>query len=351
MARLRRLLPRFSLRTLVVFLLLVTSSTALWSAFRRNTWAETKVLRGHRDCVYGAQFSPDGTRLTTWSLDETKRTWDVKTGECLSVLEYGPLALPPRGRASLEPSLLAEAQDDCTVVISDPETGERLQVLKGHSRPVYLVKFSGDGERLVTAGRDRTARVWKAATGECLGVLEGHDGHVLCAEFSRDGRRIVTGGFDGGTFIWDASNCNFLGFVASMHRGPFRDVTLALPSAYLRRENAGLEGTDRFAALIVGAENRQDLEWLQVSGIPVYAVAFSPDGLGLVSAGMDYLVHIHRRVRPEWWWGVFCLWEFWLAVVFAGLFVWSVWRDRRVFRHPPSPLFGDSAQANARRKS
>ncbi len=37
----------------------------------------------------------------------------------------------------------------------------------------------------------------------------------------------------------------------------------------------------------------------------------------------------YRRRRPEWWWGVAWLPEFWLAVSFAGLFVWSVVRDRR----------------------
>jgi len=44
----------------------------------------------------------------------------------------------------------------------------------------------------------------------------------------------------------------------------------------------------------------------------------------------------------SWWWGVFWLWEFWLTAVFAGVFVWSVWRDRRTLRaSAPSPLVGE----------
>ncbi len=39
-------------------------------------------------------------------------------------------------------------------------------------------------------------------------------------------------------------------------------------------------------------------------------------------------VRLFRR-RPEWWWGVFWLWEFWLTVGFAGLLGWSVYRDRK----------------------
>ena len=37
------------------------------------------------------------------------------------------------------------------------------------------------------------------------------------------------------------------------------------------------------------------------------------------------------------WWGVFYLWEFWLTAAFAGLFVWSVWRDRRSLRVRDEP--------------
>jgi len=37
----------------------------------------------------------------------------------------------------------------------------------------------------------------------------------------------------------------------------------------------------------------------------------------------------HRR-RPEYWWGVAWLPEFWLTALFAGALGWSVWRDRKM---------------------
>ena len=58
-------------------------------------------------------------------------------------------------------------------------------------------------------------------------------------------------------------------------------------------------------------------------------VRFSPEGGRIVTAGVDGAARVWKRRRPEWWWGVFWLWEFWLTAVFAGLFVWSVVRDRR----------------------
>ena len=53
--------------------------------------------------------------------------------------------------------------------------------------------FSPDGQRIVTASRDKTARLWDAASGKPIGdPLKGHDGGVVSAAFSPDGKRIVT---------------------------------------------------------------------------------------------------------------------------------------------------------------
>jgi hypothetical protein len=74
------------------------------------------------------------------------------------------------------------------------------------------------------------------------------------------------------------------------------------------------------------------------TGLLLDAVAFAGNNetsLILTKNG-DYLFaegnHIkqiwHRR-RPEYWWGVAWLPEFWLTALFAGALVWSVWRDRK----------------------
>ena len=68
-------------------------------------------------------------------------------------------------------------------------------------------------------------------------------------------------------------------------------------------------------------------------------VAFSPDSTQIVTAPIGRLrikmpphdpsmqATIWQRRRPEYWWGVAWLPEFWLTALFAGALVWSVWRD------------------------
>jgi WD40 repeat protein len=88
-------------------------------------------------------------------------------------------------------------------VVVDLNTGERLCALKGHRGRVYSAAYSPDGSRIVTAGRDRTARVWDARTGRSLFVLRRHAGSVYEAGFSPDGSRIVTVASSSGR-VWDA---------------------------------------------------------------------------------------------------------------------------------------------------
>ena len=73
---LSKLIPRFSLRSLVVFLLLVTSSMALWHHW--EPWRCELVLTGHeRGNVFDARFSPDGDRIVTAGDDRTIRIWNA----------------------------------------------------------------------------------------------------------------------------------------------------------------------------------------------------------------------------------------------------------------------------------
>jgi WD40 repeat protein len=86
----------------------------------------------------------------------------------------------------------------------------RLVLPVGHTGIVYSAEFSPDGQRIVTASRDNTAKVWDASTGKLLYSLEGHTDCILSAVFSPDGQRIVTASKDKTAKVWDASSGKLL---------------------------------------------------------------------------------------------------------------------------------------------
>ncbi|MFK7961969.1 MAG: protein kinase [Phycisphaerales bacterium] len=72
-----------------------------------------------------------------------------------------------------------------------------------HVGEIFSIAWSPDGERLVTAGRDRLIRIWEPETGELMAVLDVHADYVHDVVFSPDGTRLASVSGDGTARIWD----------------------------------------------------------------------------------------------------------------------------------------------------
>uniref|UniRef100_A0A8D0GQ35 POC1 centriolar protein homolog B n=1 Tax=Sphenodon punctatus TaxID=8508 RepID=A0A8D0GQ35_SPHPU len=79
-------------------------------------------------------------------------------------------------------------------------------VLKSHTAPVRSVNFSHDGQFLVTASNDKSAKVWSVPSRRLLFTLAQHTHWVRCARFSPDGRLIASCSEDKTVKIWDVRN-------------------------------------------------------------------------------------------------------------------------------------------------
>ena len=75
-----------------------------------------------------------------------------------------------------------------------------------HEEQVNSAQFSPDGQRVVTASTDKTARLWDAASGKPIGEPMKHEGTVNSAQFSPDGQRVVTASEDKTARLWDAAS-------------------------------------------------------------------------------------------------------------------------------------------------
>ena len=71
---------------------------------------------------------------------------------------------------------------------------------------VNSAQFSPDGQRVVTASEDKTARLWDAASGKPIGEPMKHESSVNSAQFSPDGQRVVTASGDKTARLWDAAS-------------------------------------------------------------------------------------------------------------------------------------------------
>jgi WD40 repeat protein len=118
------------------------------------------------------------------------------------------------------------ASEDQTARIWDGRTGQALGETLRHAGTVVSASFSPDCGRVVTASEDQTARIWDARTGQALGEALRHAGTVVSAGFSPDGERVVTASEDQTARIWDARTGQALG-EALRHEGRLHSASFS----------------------------------------------------------------------------------------------------------------------------
>ena len=127
--------------------------------------SELKRLKGHTDQIYSAVFDRDGVRVATASYDQEREALD---GGCPPWLDLRSGFRPKNGER------LVTASADGTARIWSFHEG-RLALLNTlmHGAEVRLAVFSPDGKQIATAGKDSIVKLWNADTGELLRTLEG----------------------------------------------------------------------------------------------------------------------------------------------------------------------------------
>lgn len=283
-------------------------------------------LPGHEDAVLCVQFSPDSRFLASASGDKTIRIWNASTTTCMHVLKGHTnwvlkLAYSPDG------TRLASACYNAELRIWDP-VGNRAMLakpMKGHTKWVTAIAWeplvserdsrnagpTRASERLVSASKDGSVRVWDTATGSPLRVLFKGTAAITDVKWTRSGF-IAFSSEDCKVYVYAASDWKCVRVLQS--HGHWVN-SIALSS----------EWSTRFACYshILGEEYRSmsqnltemlatcsddhtmclyNLQTIASDGKevarmtghvkPINHVCFSPNGLYLASASFDRTVRI-----------------------------------------------------------
>ena len=208
------------------------------------------VLHGESGTVWATSFLA-GNKLVMGMEDGSIKIWDLTNGEPIKTLDRQGGNIWAADVSS-DGKYLVTASDESSVTFWSLKSFQP-EFKFDESTSTKVAVFSHDGKHLATGSRSGIVKVWDWTNQIPYAQLRGHRGTVHSLAYSPDGNRLASAGSDGTVKVWD-----------------------------LKKGEGGWE---------LGEGPAPKLEMSLHRG-SVYAVAFSPDGTRLASAGWDGTVRI-----------------------------------------------------------
>jgi ribosome assembly protein 4 len=228
----------------------------------------TATMPGHTEAILHLSYSPDGRQLASGGGDTTVRFWDLNTSLPKATCKQHKdhvlcTAWSPDG------TYFASADKRGTLIVwnpnqrgrsdqqgaqnssdNDPSTQRKTRhasepvwiKAKAHNQYISSLAWEplhlnhGRGERIVTASKDGTCKIWNVRARQSLITLSGHTDAVEAVKWGGEGF-IYTASRDRTIKMWTAKEEDVLGKLVRTLKGHGHRVnTLALSSDYVCRK-------------------------------------------------------------------------------------------------------------------
>lgn len=234
--------------------------------------------------IGGVAYSSDGTRLAVGEMRKAIRIWQLLP--TLNLLETIPGPVSTKCRVTFDGTgeLVAAEALDGTICVWDVSRGQTQLALRGHSRPVYDIAFSPDGNELAAGTGTNGVCIWDITTEQGSVAYQGGKLAVQDLAVSPNGEHLAAGFGDGSARIWERATRRLI--FESIESRPICSVAFSPDSQCL----AVVSG-DTSVKIYDTTSGKMKFEFREHNR-PVHCVAFSADGKLAASAGMGRAIQV-----------------------------------------------------------
>lgn len=280
------------------------------------------TLSGHSKPVRSIAFSPDGLRLASVADDDTLRLWDVaRPGEILTVKVIG--TAPAQVVFSRDGKRLATAEEvagkrvvvlwdehldnldtlgsgavltcpaflpgdsiaaatELNLLKSFNRSGDVLATLHVHDKPVRAVRASPRGTLLASADEAGKLNLYDLAAGKASFNIAAHEAPITAIAISSSDHRIAVATADGLVKVFDTTT----GLRVTSFAGE------PISSLVFLADDNGIATVGDGKLVIWDAVRGEQRAMLNTHTGAIHALAVSPDGKRLATAGDDRVIKL-----------------------------------------------------------
>lgn len=247
------------------------------------------TFAGHRGSINSIAIHANNRYLISGGEDGKTRLWDLEKSQCLQTYKQHGNWVSAVAFAPNAP-VFASGAHDGTIRLWNISTG-KYDELHGHKNSV-VIRFSSNGCYLASGSPDQTAKLWDITQKEAIGQPLKHNAEVFDVIFYAQDNRLLTCCADGTIWAWDlqAIRENPHTHVKPTH--VFKAQTTMIHALAIEPTLHWLAYGSQDVVYLCDLTTWQPLPTHFQCDVAVRAIALSPDGKMLATAGLGQTISI-----------------------------------------------------------